>query len=113
MSSGIGAKWSSADGTARHPFAPANRYELWLRASDGAEHKSTVHTRKMPARRGYEVGLTAMTHRRPRVLAAGFAGMTAWLGDAGMVLFLPGAVVMLVAVAAALDLTKFLANRCR
>ena len=34
-------------------------------------------------------------------LAAGFVGMTAWLGDAGMVLFVPGAAVVLAAVAAA------------
>lgn len=33
-------------------------------------------------------------------LVAGFAAMTAWLGDAGMVLFVPGAAVVLAAVAA-------------
>jgi hypothetical protein len=40
-------------------------------------------------------------------LAAGFVGMTAWLGDAGMVLFVPAAVVMLAAVAA----TRWVARR--
>jgi hypothetical protein len=33
-------------------------------------------------------------------LAAGFVGMTAWQGDAGMVLFVPVATVLLAAVAA-------------
>jgi hypothetical protein len=33
-------------------------------------------------------------------LAAGFVGMTAWLGDAGMVLFVPAAAAVLVVVAA-------------
>lgn len=79
----------------------------------------------MPARRGHEVSLITTTHRRPRVLAlanwttidganyarseppgllrradvqwlfAGLVGMTAWLGDAGMVLFVPAAAVVL------------------
>jgi hypothetical protein len=79
----------------------------------------------MPARRGHEVSLITTTHRRPRMLAlanwttidgvnyarseppclvrvgdvlwlaAGFVGMTAWLGDAGMVLFVPVAAVVL------------------
>ncbi len=108
-----------------HPFAPTDRYEPWLRAPDGTERKFTVHTREMPARRGHEVSLIATAHRRPRVLAlanwttidgvnyarskppglvrvgdmlwlaAGFVGMTAWLGDAGMVLFAPAAAVVL------------------
>lgn len=34
-------------------------------------------------------------------LAAGFVGMTAWLGDAGMVLFVPAAAVVVTAVSAA------------
>ncbi len=85
----------------------------------------------MPARRGHEVSLITTAHRRPRVLAlanwttndginyarseppglvrvgdmpwpaAGFVGMTAWLGDAGMALFVPAAAVVLAAVAAA------------
>ena len=84
----------------------------------------------MPARRGHEVSLITTARRRPRVLAlanwttidgvnyarseppglvrvgdvlwlaAGFVGMTAWLGDAGMVLFLPAAAVVLAAVSA-------------
>ncbi|MCU0922701.1 MAG: hypothetical protein MUF16_20675 [Burkholderiaceae bacterium] len=114
-----------------HPLAPTDRYELWLRAPDGTERKFTVHTRDMPARRGHEVSLITTAHRRPRVLAlanwttndginyarseppglvrvgdmpwpaAGFVGMTAWLGDAGMALFVPAAAVVLAAVAAA------------
>jgi hypothetical protein len=85
----------------------------------------------MPARRGHEVSLTTTAHRRPRVLAlanwttidgvnyarseppglvrvgdlpwlaAGFVGMTAWLGDVGMVLCVPAAAVVLAVVAAA------------
>ena len=84
----------------------------------------------MPARRGHEVSLITTAHRRTRVLAlanwttidgvnyarseppglvrvgdvpwlaAGFVGMTAWLGDAGMVLFVPVAAVVLAGVAA-------------
>lgn len=114
-----------------HPIAPTDRYELWLRAPEGTERKFTVHTREMPARRGHEVSLITTTHSRPRVLAlanwttidgvnyarseppglvrmgdvlwlaAGFAGMAAWLGDAGMVLFVPAAAAVLAAVAAA------------
>lgn len=34
-------------------------------------------------------------------LAAGFVGITAWLGDEGMVLFVPAAAVLLATVAAA------------
>lgn len=113
-----------------YPIAPTDRWELWLRAPDGTERKFTVHTREMPARRGHDVSLITTTHSRPRVLAlanwttidgvnyarseppglvrvgdvlwlaAGFVGMTAWLGDAGMVLFVPGAAVVLAAVAA-------------
>jgi hypothetical protein len=113
-----------------HPFAPTDRYELWLRGPDGIERKFTVHTREMPARRGHEVSLITIPHRRPRVLAltnwttidgvnyarseppglvrvgdvlwltAGLVGMTAWLGDAGMVLFVPAAAVVLVVVSA-------------
>lgn len=113
-----------------HPLAPTDRYELWLRAPDGTERKFTVHTRGMPARRGHEVSLITTTHRRPRVLAlanwttidginyarseppglvrvgdvpwlaAGFVGMTAWLGGAGMVLFFAAAAVLLVVVSA-------------
>jgi hypothetical protein len=114
-----------------HPIAPTYRWELWLCAPDGTERKFTVHTRDMPARRGHEVSLITTTHTRPRVLAlanwttidgvnyarseppglvragdvlwlaAGFVGMTAWLDDAGMVLFVPAAVVVLAVVAAA------------
>jgi hypothetical protein len=114
-----------------HPIAPTDRWELWLCAPDGTERKFTVHTRDMPARRGHEVSLITTSHSRPRVLAlanwttidgvnyarseppglvrvgdvpwlaAGLVGMTAWLGDAGMVLFVPVAAVVLAAVAAA------------
>lgn len=106
-----------------HPIAPTARWELWLLAPDGTDRQFTVHTREMPARRGHEVSLMTTTHRCPRVpalanwttidgvnharselpglvhvsdvlwLAAGFVGMTAWLGDAGMVLFVPAAVL--------------------
>lgn len=112
-----------------HPIAPTDRYELWLRAPDGIERKFTVHTREMPARRGHEVSLITTTHSRPRVLAlanwttidgvnyarseppglvrvgdvlllaSGFVGMTAWLDDAGMALFVPVAAVVLAVVA--------------
>ncbi len=112
-----------------HPIAPTDRWELWLRGPDGTERKFTVHTREMPARRGHEVSLITTTHSRPRVLAlanwttidgvnyarseppglvrvsdvpwlaASFIGMTAWLGDAGMVLFVPVAAVLLAGVA--------------
>jgi hypothetical protein len=113
-----------------HPIAPTDRYELWLRAPDGTERKFTVHTREMPARRGHEISLITTPHGRPRVLAlanwttidgvnyarseppglvgvgdvlwlaAGFVGMTAWLGDVGMVLFVPVAAVVLAGAAA-------------
>lgn len=113
-----------------YPIAPTDRYELWLRAPDGTERKFTVHTRDMPARRGHEVSLITTTHIRPRVLALAnwtaidgvnyarseppglvrmgdllwlalsFVGMSAWLGDAGMVLFMPGAAVAAAGVAA-------------
>lgn len=84
----------------------------------------------MPARRGDEVSLITTAHSRPRVLAlvnwttidgvnyasselpglvrvgdvpwlaAGFVGMTACLGDAGIVLFVPLAAAVPAAVAA-------------
>ena len=112
------------------PFAPSDRYELWLRAPDGAERKFTLHTREMPARRGHELSLVATSHRRPRVLGlanwttidgvnyarseppglvqgfdcvwliAAFVSMTAGLGDAGMALFVPAAGVLVATVAA-------------
>jgi hypothetical protein len=107
----------------RRPFAPTDRYELWLRAADGTERKFTVNTRQLPARCGHEVSLILSPQRQPCVLAlanwstidginyarseplalvhgwdfaplaAGFVGMTAWLGDAGMTLFVPAAAV--------------------
>ena len=100
-----------------------------MKAAVGAERNFTVHTGEMPARRGREVILITTTHRRPHVLAlanwttidgvnyvrseppglvrladvlwlaAGFAGMTAWLGAAGMVLVLPAAAMVLAVVA--------------
>jgi hypothetical protein len=113
-----------------HPFAPTDRYELWLRAPNGAEHKFTIHTREMPARRGHEVSLITTTHCRPRVLAlanwttidgvnyarseppslvqgfdgvwlvAAFVGMTATFGDARAALLVSAAGMMLATVAA-------------
>ena len=98
-----------------------SRRLVWLR----------VLTLVEPARLGHEVGLITAAYRRPRVLdlanwttvdgvngarsappgrvraadvlwrAAGFAGKTAWLVDAGMVLVVPAAAVVLAAVAAA------------
>jgi hypothetical protein len=87
-------------------------------------------TREMPARREHEVSLVTTARRRPRALAlvnwttidgvnyalsepsglvrafdmvwlgAVFVGMAAWLGDAGMVLFVPASGLVLAAVAA-------------
>jgi hypothetical protein len=112
------------------PFAPTERYELWLRAPDGSERKFTLHTREMPARRGHELSLVTTTDRRPRVLGlanwttidginyarsepsglvqgfdgvwlvAAFIGMTARFGDAGMALFVPAAGVVVATVSA-------------
>lgn len=112
------------------PFAPTERYELRLRAPDGAERKFTLHTREMPARRGHELSLVTTTHRRPRVLGlanwttidgvnyarsepsalvrgldgvwlvVSLIGMTARFGDAGMALFVPAAGVVVATVAA-------------
>lgn len=89
----------------------------------------SVLTLVNPARRGHEVGLITTAHRRPPVLAlanrttvdgvngarseppglvrladvlwlaAGFTGMTAWLGAAGMVLVVPAAAMVLAVVA--------------
>ncbi len=105
--------------------ATIDRLRLWSRAPDGTDRKFTVLAWEVPARRGHEVSLITTTHRRPRVLAlanwttidgvnyarsepprlvrvgdvlwltAGFVGMTAWPGDAGMVLFVPVAAVVL------------------
>lgn len=41
----------------RHPFAPAERYELWLRKFDGIECKLTIQTKTMPARSGHGISV--------------------------------------------------------
>lgn len=50
------------------PFAPSDRYELWIRCQSGSERKFTLHTRTMPARRGHEVSLIVTPGKTPRVL---------------------------------------------
>lgn len=57
------------------PFAPSDRYELWIRCQDGSERKFTLHTRTMPARRGHEVSLIVTLGKTPWVL--GLANWTA------------------------------------
>ena len=52
----------------RRPLGPTDRYELWIKPSDGEERKFTVNTRTMPARRGHEVSLIVTTHKVPQVL---------------------------------------------
>lgn len=119
------------------PFMPTERYELWLRASDGAERKFTLHTREMPARRGHEVSLITTQHNPPQVLAlanwttvdgvnyartepagvvrgvdlavlaAALVGASAWLGLAGLA-FCVMAAPALMAVGAAV---RWLARR--
>lgn len=112
------------------PFMPTERYELWLRTSDGAERKFTLHTREMPARRGHEVSLITTQHNPPQVLAlanwttvdgvnyarsepagvvrgvelaglaAALVGASAWLGFAGLVYGLVVAPALMAIVAA-------------
>jgi len=41
----------------RHPFAPAERYELWLKKFDGIECKLTIQTKSMPARSGHGISV--------------------------------------------------------
>lgn len=101
----------------------------WLRVPDGTERKFTVHTREIPTTRGHEVTLITTRYHCQRVLApaiwptingvnyarsesrslvrvgrlprlpSGFVGMLACLGDVGIVLSVPLAAVVLVAVA--------------
>jgi hypothetical protein len=52
----------------RRPFAPAERYELWVRLKNGGERQFTINTRTMPARRGHEVSLIVTQGETPLVL---------------------------------------------
>ena len=109
----------------RWPFAPSERYELWIRLKDG-EHQFTLNTRTMPARRGHEVSLIVTGDEKPKVLglvnvsapcdvnylrtdppwllnwrdallvlALGVALMVLW-GWPGAVLFVPAGIVYLI-----------------
>ena len=112
----------------RRPLGPTDRYELWIKPSDGVERKFTINTRTMPARRGHEVSLIVTAHKVPQVLAlanwstiAGvnyartdapslirawdfvvlpcvFLAMVIRWNDIGMVLFVPAAVAYLLSV---------------
>jgi hypothetical protein len=100
----------------RGRLGPAERYELWLREPTGREHQFTINTRTLPARRGHEVTLLidAITVRgiinwstgmsvnylcadppplfRLRDLwlpPALLVTLVSWLGDLGLLLFLP------------------------
>ncbi len=109
----------------RRPFGPTDRYELWIKPPDGVERKFTINTRTMPARRGHEVSLIitavpqvlglanwstidcvnyARTDAPMPVRVRDFVALsTAFLatailyGDVGMVLFVPAALVYLLA----------------
>ncbi len=111
----------------RRPFGPTDRYELWIKLPDGVECKFTVNTRTMPVRRGHEVSLIVTAHKVPQVLGlanwstidgvnyartdapslvrawdfvalpAAFLATAIRYGDIGMVLFVPVAVVYLLA----------------
>ena len=106
----------------RRPLGPTDRYELWIKPSDGVERKFTINTRTMPARHGHEVSLIVTAHGVPRVLAlakwstidgvnyartdapslirawdfvvppCAFLAMAIRWSDIGMVLFVPAAV---------------------
>lgn len=52
----------------RRPLGPTERYELWIKPSEGAEQKFTVNTRNLPARRGHEISLIVTTQKVPQVL---------------------------------------------
>lgn len=52
----------------RRPFAPSERYELWIRLKGGSECKFTLNTRTMPARCGHEVSLIVTESEAPEVL---------------------------------------------
>lgn len=104
----------------RGRIGPAERYELWLRDSAGCERQFVLHTRTMPARRGHEVTLIVdaftvrgivnwstglrvnylhadlpplLRLRDPWVSLALLAGLAAWLGALGLLLFLPAALL--------------------
>lgn len=111
----------------RRPLGPTDRYELWIKPREGKEHKFTINTRTMPARRGHEVSLIFTEHKVPQVLGLAnwstidgvnyarteapsvvriwdfvvlplaFLAAAAIWGDVGMVLFLPVAVMYLFA----------------
>lgn len=111
-------------------IGPTDRYELWLRANDGAEREFTVNTRTMPARRGHEISLIVTAQKVPQVLAlanwttidgvnytrteapplvrafdlvvlpAAFLAATMAWGDLGMVLVIPGTLAYLLIAAA-------------
>ena len=113
----------------RRPLGPTDRYELWIKPSDGVERKFTINTRTMPARCGHEVSLIVTLHKVPQVLAVAnwstidgvnyartdapsliracdfvvlpcaFLGMAMHWRDIGMVLFVPAAVAYLLSVA--------------
>ena len=104
----------------RRPLGPTDRYELWIKPSNGVERKFTVNTRTMPARRGHEVSLIVTARKVPQVLGLAnwstidgvnyartdapslfsawdfillplaFLGLAVSVGDVGMVLFVPG-----------------------
>jgi hypothetical protein len=112
----------------RRPLGPTERYELWIKPSEGAEQKFTVNTRNLPARCGHEISLIVTAQKVPQVLglanwsildgvnyarfeapslvrvwdfpllAVAFLIMAAIWGDVGMVLFVPGALVYLLMV---------------
>lgn len=104
----------------RGRFGPAERYELWLRDSAKREYQFVVHARIMPARRGHEISLltdaiavrgivnwsTGMHVNYLRadpppllrlrdlwVSLALLTALAAWLGDLGLLLFLPAALL--------------------
>ena len=109
----------------RRPLGPTDRYELWIKPSNGVERKFTVNTRTMPARRGHEVSLIVTAHKAPQVLGlanwstidgvnyartdapslirawdfvvlpCAFLAMAIRWSDIGMVLFVPAAVAYL------------------
>ena len=109
----------------RRPLGPTDRYELWIKPSNGVERKFTVNTRTMPARRGHEVSLIVTAHKAPQVLGLAnwstidgvnyartdapslirawdfvmlpctFLAMAIRGSDIGMVLFVPAAVAYL------------------
>ena len=55
----------------RRPLGPTDRYDLWIKPSDGVgrERKFTINTRTMPARRGHDVSIILTSHKLPQVPA--------------------------------------------